>query len=90
MILFGFQKTPKEAGVILDHQKTIGYPCIFFTSRLYRSPDQKMSCPCLSFAASLLNITPWLPRPHCWMLWLLCWEPDSAKLHLNSLTVCIS
>ena len=33
VILFGFQKTP--------NQKTIGYPCIFFTSRLYRSPDQE-------------------------------------------------
>ena len=41
VILFGFQKTPREAAVILDHQKTIGYPCIFFTSRLYRSPDQE-------------------------------------------------
>jgi len=27
--------------VILDHQKSVGYPCIFFTSRLYRSPDQE-------------------------------------------------
>ena len=41
VILFGFQKTPKEAAVILDHQKSVGYPCIFFTSRLYRSPDQE-------------------------------------------------
>lgn len=40
VILFGFQKTPKEASVILDHQKSIGYPCIFFTSRLYRPSDQ--------------------------------------------------
>lgn len=39
VILFGFQKTPKEASVILDHKKTVGYPCIFFTSRLYRPSD---------------------------------------------------
>lgn len=39
VILFGFQKTPKEVSVILDHKKTVGYPCIFFTSRLYRPSD---------------------------------------------------
>lgn len=40
VILFGFQKTPKEASVILDHQKAVGYPCIFFTDRFCRPADQ--------------------------------------------------
>ena len=35
VILFGFQKTPREAAVLLDHQKTIGYPGIVFTRKLY-------------------------------------------------------
>ena len=35
LILFGFQKTPREAEVLLSYQKKIHFPCIFFTSRLY-------------------------------------------------------
>lgn len=38
VILFGFQKTPQEARVILDYQKGIGFHCILFTDRLYHSP----------------------------------------------------
>lgn len=37
VILFGFQKTPKEAQVLLDYQKQIHYKVIYFTSRLYHS-----------------------------------------------------
>ncbi|OUP85837.1 hypothetical protein B5F07_04015 [Lachnoclostridium sp. An169] len=37
VILFGFQKTPREAEVLLKYQSETGFPCIFFTSRLYHS-----------------------------------------------------
>ena len=37
VILFGFQKTPREAEVLLKYQAETGFPCIFFTSRLYHS-----------------------------------------------------
>lgn len=39
VILFGFQKTPREASVLLDYQKKMHYKCIFFTSRLYQDTD---------------------------------------------------
>ncbi len=39
VILFGFQKTPREAQVILDYQKQIHYKIIFFSSRLYQSQN---------------------------------------------------
>ncbi|HIY63874.1 MAG TPA: MurR/RpiR family transcriptional regulator [Candidatus Mediterraneibacter stercoripullorum] len=39
VILFGFQKTPKEAEVLLDYQKQIPYKVIFFTSRMYQPQD---------------------------------------------------
>lgn len=35
VILFGFQRTSREAEVILDYQKQVNYKCIFFTSRMY-------------------------------------------------------
>ena len=40
VILFGFQKTPREAGVLLSYQQEAGYRCIFFTSRLYQAQEQ--------------------------------------------------
>ena len=49
VILFGFQKTPKEAAVILDHQKKVHYKCIFFTSRLYHSLEQESVIPLFVF-----------------------------------------
>lgn len=49
VILFGFQKTPKEASVILDYQKKIHYKCIFFTSRLYHSLEQESVIPLFVF-----------------------------------------
>lgn len=49
VILFGFQKTPKEASVILDYQKKIRYKCIFFTSRLYHSLEQESVIPLFVF-----------------------------------------
>ena len=49
VILFGFQKTPKEAAVILDYQKKIHYKCIFFTSRLYHSLEQEAVIPLFVF-----------------------------------------
>ena len=49
VILFGFQKTPKEASVLLDYQKKIHYKCIFFTSRLYHSLDHETVIPLYVF-----------------------------------------
>ena len=49
VILFGFQKTPKEASVLLDYQKKIHYKCIFFTSRLYHSLDDETVIPLYVF-----------------------------------------
>lgn len=49
VILFGFQKTPKEAAVILDHQKKVHYRCIFFTSRIYHSLNQECVIPLFVF-----------------------------------------
>lgn len=34
LILFSFQKTSREAAVLLDYQKQTGYPVIFLTSRI--------------------------------------------------------
>lgn len=49
VILFGFQKTPKEASVLLDYQKKIHYKCIFCTSRLYHSLDDETVIPLYVF-----------------------------------------
>lgn len=49
VILFGFQKTPREADVILDYQKTVRYKCIFFTGRLYHSLDSEDVIPLFVF-----------------------------------------
>lgn len=49
VVLFGFQKTPKEAAVLLDYQKRTGYQCIFFTSRLYHSLEQESVIPLFVF-----------------------------------------
>lgn len=49
VILFGFQKTPKEASVLLDYQKEAHYKCIFFTSRLYHSLDKDVVLPLFVF-----------------------------------------
>lgn len=35
VLLFGFQKTPKEACVLLDYQKKVAYKTILISSRLY-------------------------------------------------------
>ena len=45
VILFGFQKTPKEAQVLLDHQKKVHYTCVFFTSRLYQTANDSRVIP---------------------------------------------
>lgn len=45
LILFGFQKTPKEAEVLLDYRKEVGCRCIFFTSRLYHTLEQDSVIP---------------------------------------------
>lgn len=45
VILFGFQKTPKEAQVLLDHQKERHYTCVFFTSRLYQPANDSRVIP---------------------------------------------
>ena len=49
VVLFGFQKTPKEAAVLLDYQKKIHYKSIFFTSRLYHSLEQEAVIPLFVF-----------------------------------------
>lgn len=49
VILFGFQKTPKEAEVLLDYQNKIHYKCIFFTSRLYHSLNPASVIPLFIF-----------------------------------------
>ena len=90
VILFGFQKTPKEAGVILDHQKPLAIPAFSLPAGFTGRQIRKTSCPCSSFAANPPNITPWLPRLHCWMPWLLCLEPGLERIRPNSLTVCIN
>ena len=41
LILFGFQKTPREADVLLSYREKIHFPCIFFTSRLYHDRAQE-------------------------------------------------
>lgn len=45
LILFGFQKTSREAQVLLDYQKKIRCRCIFFTSRLYSTLDPETVIP---------------------------------------------
>ena len=65
VVLFGFQKTPKEAAVLLDYQKRTGYQCIFFTSRLYHSLEQESVIPS---GASRRSIIPWQLPPLCSML----------------------
>lgn len=43
VILFSFQKTSREAAVLLDYQKQIGYPVIFLTSRIKEpEPDRRI------------------------------------------------
>jgi DNA-binding MurR/RpiR family transcriptional regulator len=39
VILFGFQKTPREAAVLLKHQDTVPYKTIFISSRLYNNTE---------------------------------------------------
>ncbi len=39
VILFGFQKTSREAAVLLDYQKKLHFQSIFFTSRLYQDEE---------------------------------------------------
>lgn len=37
LILFGFQKLPREARVLLDYRRTVGCRTLLFTSRIYES-----------------------------------------------------
>lgn len=39
VIVFGFQKTPREAAVLLNHKKEAGYGTILITSRLYQEEN---------------------------------------------------
>jgi DNA-binding MurR/RpiR family transcriptional regulator len=39
VILFGFQKLPKEVQVLLRHRQKVGYQTLLFRSRLYTDPE---------------------------------------------------
>ena len=77
VILFGFQKTPKEAAVILDHQKKFITGVSFLQAGSIIHWTRNMSFLCSSSVANPQNTIPWRRLPRClilsWFFWELKW-----------------